>query len=95
MSWKHLSIPTEELDEVAGEREIWASLLKLLPTQIWIKGKNGLRDINVTFKNSSSFHLILFIYQELTSVILKAVRNYNTTEITKEKFVSYLGDMKL
>lgn len=79
MSWKHLSIPTEELDEVAGEREIWASLLKLLPTQIWIKDKNGLRDINVTFKNSSSFHLILFIYQELTSVILKAVYTVETT----------------
>lgn len=54
-------------------------LLKLLPTQIWIKGKNGLRDINVTFKNSSSFHLILFIYQELTSVILKAVYTVETT----------------
>lgn len=90
MSWKHLSSPTEELDEVAGEREIWASLLK-----IWIKGKNGLRDINVTFKNSSGFHLILFIYQELTSVIQSSLycRNYNTTEITKEKCVSYLYEI--
>ncbi|KAK0145689.1 hypothetical protein N1851_015411 [Merluccius polli] len=24
-------IPQEELDEVAGEREVWASLLRLLP----------------------------------------------------------------
>ncbi|KAK0132083.1 hypothetical protein N1851_024332 [Merluccius polli] len=28
---KRLGIPQEELDEVAGEREVWASLLRLLP----------------------------------------------------------------
>ncbi|XP_061618152.1 uncharacterized protein LOC133471975 [Phyllopteryx taeniolatus] len=31
LAWERLGIPTEELDEVAGEREVWASLLKLLP----------------------------------------------------------------
>ena len=31
--WERLGIPQEELDEVAGEREVWASLLRLLPPQ--------------------------------------------------------------
>ncbi|XP_061769787.1 uncharacterized protein LOC133560831 [Nerophis ophidion] len=31
LAWEHLRIPREELDKVAGEREVWASLLRLLP----------------------------------------------------------------
>ncbi|XP_061894160.1 solute carrier family 25 member 55a isoform X1 [Entelurus aequoreus] len=31
LAWERLGIPWEELDEVAGEREVWASLLRLLP----------------------------------------------------------------
>ena len=31
LAWKRLGVPREELDEVAGEREVWASLLRLLP----------------------------------------------------------------
>ena len=31
LAWGRLRIPLEELDEVAGEREVWASLLRLLP----------------------------------------------------------------
>ena len=31
LAWERLGIPQEELDEVAGEREVWASLLRLLP----------------------------------------------------------------
>ena len=33
VSWalERLGIPQEELDEVSGEREVWASLLRLLP----------------------------------------------------------------
>ncbi|XP_061603617.1 uncharacterized protein LOC133465136 isoform X5 [Phyllopteryx taeniolatus] len=31
LAWQRLRIPPEELGEVAGEREVWASLLKLLP----------------------------------------------------------------
>ncbi|PWA30791.1 hypothetical protein CCH79_00017406 [Gambusia affinis] len=31
LAWERLGIPPEELEEVAGEREVWASLLKLLP----------------------------------------------------------------
>ena len=31
LAWEHLGIPLEELDEVAGERKVWASLLRLLP----------------------------------------------------------------
>ena len=30
LAWERLGTPPEELDEVAGEREIWASLLRLL-----------------------------------------------------------------
>ncbi|KAK0156417.1 Craniofacial development protein 2 [Merluccius polli] len=30
LAWECLGIPQEELDEVAGEREVWASLLRLL-----------------------------------------------------------------
>ena len=31
LAWERLGIPRDELDEVAGEREVWASLLKMLP----------------------------------------------------------------
>ena len=31
LAWERLGVPLEELDEVAGEREVWASLLRLLP----------------------------------------------------------------
>nr|XP_049580441.1 charged multivesicular body protein 1a isoform X3 [Syngnathus scovelli] len=31
LAWERLGIPRDELDEVAGEREVWESLLKLLP----------------------------------------------------------------
>ncbi|KAK0153213.1 putative uncharacterized transposon-derived protein F52C9.6 [Merluccius polli] len=31
LAWERLGIPQEELAEVAGEREVWASLLRLLP----------------------------------------------------------------
>ncbi|KAK0131124.1 hypothetical protein N1851_034199 [Merluccius polli] len=30
-AWERLGIPQEQLDKVAGEREVWASLLRLLP----------------------------------------------------------------
>ncbi|TWW77701.1 hypothetical protein D4764_12G0010910 [Takifugu flavidus] len=29
--WERLGIPPDELEEVAGEREVWASLLRLMP----------------------------------------------------------------
>ncbi|TWW55258.1 Protein diaphanous -like protein 2 [Takifugu flavidus] len=29
--WERLGIPPDELEEVAGERGVWASLLRLLP----------------------------------------------------------------
>ena len=31
LAWERLGIPRVELDEVVGEREVWASLLKMLP----------------------------------------------------------------
>ena len=31
LAWEHLGIPHSELANVAGEREVWGSLLKLLP----------------------------------------------------------------
>ncbi|GAA6082711.1 uncharacterized protein LOC111191400, partial [Tachysurus ichikawai] len=31
LAWERLGIPPEELEEVSGEREVWASLLRLLP----------------------------------------------------------------
>ncbi|KAL7836057.1 hypothetical protein SRHO_G00284040 [Serrasalmus rhombeus] len=31
LAWEHLGIPPRELVEVAGEREVWASLLRMLP----------------------------------------------------------------
>ena len=31
LAWERLGVPLEELDDVAGEREVWASLLRLLP----------------------------------------------------------------
>ncbi|KAK3559562.1 hypothetical protein QTP86_013728, partial [Hemibagrus guttatus] len=31
LAWEHLGVPPEELEDVSGEREVWASLLRLLP----------------------------------------------------------------
>ncbi|TWW55291.1 hypothetical protein D4764_09G0003400 [Takifugu flavidus] len=31
LAWERLGIPPDEVEEVAGEREVWASLLRLLP----------------------------------------------------------------
>ena len=31
LAWERLGVPQEELVEVAGEREVWASLRRLLP----------------------------------------------------------------
>ncbi|KAK3547052.1 hypothetical protein QTP86_009569 [Hemibagrus guttatus] len=31
LTWERLGVPPEELEEVSGEREVWASLLRLLP----------------------------------------------------------------
>lgn len=31
LTWERLGVPSEELMEVAGERTVWASLLRLLP----------------------------------------------------------------
>ncbi|KAK3564674.1 hypothetical protein QTP86_024821 [Hemibagrus guttatus] len=31
LAWERLGVPPEELEEVSGEREVWASLLRLLP----------------------------------------------------------------
>ena len=41
LAWERLEIPLEELDEVAGETEVCASLLRLLPPRPdprWIDG---------------------------------------------------------
>ena len=31
LAWEHIRTPRKELDKVAGEREVWAILLRLLP----------------------------------------------------------------
>ncbi|KAK3535605.1 hypothetical protein QTP70_017246, partial [Hemibagrus guttatus] len=31
LAWERLGVPPEELEEVSGEREVWASLIRLLP----------------------------------------------------------------
>lgn len=31
LAWEHLRIPEEELENVAGEKEVWNSLINLLP----------------------------------------------------------------
>ncbi|KAI3369559.1 hypothetical protein L3Q82_007768 [Scortum barcoo] len=40
LAWERLGIPPEELEEVSGVREVWASLLRLLPPRPgpWTKG---------------------------------------------------------
>ncbi|MEQ2314527.1 hypothetical protein AMECASPLE_013049 [Ameca splendens] len=30
-AWEHLGVPLEELEEVSGERDVWLSVLSLLP----------------------------------------------------------------
>ncbi|MEQ2288513.1 hypothetical protein AMECASPLE_023364 [Ameca splendens] len=32
-AWERLGLPLEELEEVSGERDVWVSLLSLLPPQ--------------------------------------------------------------
>ncbi|KAI3351538.1 hypothetical protein L3Q82_020382 [Scortum barcoo] len=49
LAWERLGVPPEELEEVSGVREVWASLLRLLPpsdpTRSRIKRmKNGWMD---------------------------------------------------
>ncbi|KAK0152856.1 hypothetical protein N1851_005478 [Merluccius polli] len=39
LAWERLGIPQEELDEVAGEREVWASLLRRPATRPQISGR--------------------------------------------------------
>ncbi|KAK3543929.1 hypothetical protein QTP70_031842 [Hemibagrus guttatus] len=41
LAWERLGVPPEELEEVAREREVWASLLRLLPppTRLRISGR--------------------------------------------------------
>ncbi|TWW78199.1 hypothetical protein D4764_11G0003200 [Takifugu flavidus] len=39
LAWERLGIPPDELEEVAGEREVWASLLRLLPPATRISGR--------------------------------------------------------
>jgi len=31
LTWEHVGIPQEELESVVGERDVWVSLLELLP----------------------------------------------------------------
>ena len=31
LAWEHLGVPPDKLEEVSGEREVWTSLLGLLP----------------------------------------------------------------
>jgi len=31
LAWERVGVPPEELEEVAGDRDVWVSLLKLLP----------------------------------------------------------------
>ncbi|TWW81813.1 hypothetical protein D4764_01G0016280 [Takifugu flavidus] len=42
--WERLGIPPDELEEVAGEREVWASLLRLLPRRPDPEDTTGLRE---------------------------------------------------
>ncbi|TWW53039.1 hypothetical protein D4764_0225990 [Takifugu flavidus] len=50
LAWERLGVPPEELMEVAGERAVWASLLKLLPpaTRIRISGRKRITAIRPT-----------------------------------------------
>ncbi|KAI3358294.1 hypothetical protein L3Q82_014673 [Scortum barcoo] len=39
LAWERLGVPPEELEEVSGVREVWASLLRLLPPATWSRIK--------------------------------------------------------
>lgn len=34
LAWKRLSVPLDELQEVSRVREVWVSLLRLLPSRL-------------------------------------------------------------
>ncbi|KAI3377612.1 hypothetical protein L3Q82_008771 [Scortum barcoo] len=38
LAWERLGVPPEELEEVSGVREVWASLLRLLPPRDPVPG---------------------------------------------------------
>ena len=44
-AWGHLEIPQEEQEDVAGEKDIWAAWLTLLPWRLdsgmWLKNIDG------------------------------------------------------
>ena len=55
LAWERLGVPPEELEEVAGDRDIWVFLLKLLPTRpdprrsgrYWMDGWSANNDVDV------------------------------------------------
>lgn len=77
LAWKHFGIPLEELEAVAGEREVRASLLSpqcRTPSErkkeldFWIKMKKKLKSHSTVFHQDH-----LFIFKR--SVLIKITQN--------------------
>ena len=52
LAWESLGVPPEELEEVAGDRDVWVSLLRLHPTRDPTPGEavdNGWLDGTIIF----------------------------------------------
>ncbi|CAM4686329.1 unnamed protein product [Leuciscus chuanchicus] len=65
LAWERLGVPPEELEEVSREREVWASLLRLLPRDpaldkrkmAWYGTLRSLEDKNVPVKHCHNVRL--------------------------------------
>lgn len=42
LTWERHGVPPDELQKVAGMREVWASLLRLLPSRSRRSSRNGM-----------------------------------------------------
>jgi len=54
LAWERLGVTPEELEEVAGDRDVWASLLKLLPPRPdpWTPGDgSGFSSIDLVYSS--------------------------------------------
>lgn len=58
LTWERLDISQYRLEEVAAERDVWASLLRLLPLQLQIGGIKLLDDLLIYYFRYSFFFLI-------------------------------------
>lgn len=82
LTWERLDISQYRLEEVAAERDVWASLLRLLPLQLQIGGIKLLDDLLIYYFRYSFFFLIscpvlflcYFTYYVIYGIVWRCLR---------------------